>query len=152
MSSRVPYLDALRGRGIRADFYDPEGARYGIPTYPFRWAPKGLLTMRQLRSKGLRPGGQPVTAQILWRHRKQQRVAYLYDEAAAKPKRQATPAQQAAIAKALAARRTCPTCGVERDYFIPTSRGECNPCADGHEMTSRRQLVTRTEEFEAEAS
>ena len=152
MSRRIPYLDTLRGRGVRPEFYDPDGTRYGIPTYPFRWAPKGLSTMRQLRSKGLRPGGQDVAAQILWRHHKQQRVAYLYDEAAAKPKRQATPAQRAAIAKALAARRTCPTCGVERDYYIPTSRGECNPCADGHEAWRSHAPQAPADEWEAEAS
>ena len=39
------------------EFYDPDGSRYGLPTYPYRWAPKGLLTRRQLRANGLRPGG-----------------------------------------------------------------------------------------------
>ena len=33
-----------------------------------------------------------------------------------------------AIGKALAARRTCPTCGTEKDYYIPLSTGECNDC------------------------
>jgi hypothetical protein len=126
---RVGYLDHLRTKGIHADFYDPDGQRYGLPTYPYRWAPKGLLTIRQLRQRGLRPGGQPVTAQILWRNGK--RVAYLYTEAAAKPKRQATPAQLAAISRALLARRTCTTCGHEKPYYIARSLGECNDCADG---------------------
>ncbi len=47
-------------------FWDPEGAEYGIPTYPRRLAPEGLATRRQLRARGLRPGGQDVAAQILW--------------------------------------------------------------------------------------
>ena len=72
-----------------------------MPTYPYRLAPAGLLTMRQLRARGLRPGGQDITAQILWRHRKQRRIAYLYREDQAKPKRDATAAQLAAISKAL---------------------------------------------------
>jgi hypothetical protein len=32
-------------------------------------------------------------------------------------------------AKALRARRTCPTCCLEKPYCIPLSRGECNDCA-----------------------
>ena len=63
--SHVPYLDQLHDRGVFAQFYDPEGRRYGLPTYPYHWAPAGLSTVRQLRAKGLRPGGQDITAQIL---------------------------------------------------------------------------------------
>jgi|SRR5208282_3072985 len=132
MSSRVAYLDRLISRrGTFIDFYDPDGERYGLPTYPYHYAPDGLLTMRQLRARGLRPGGQDIAAQILWRHRRHRRVAYLYREDRSKPKRQATPAQLVAIGKALRARRTCPTCGIEKDYCIPRSRGECNDCAAG---------------------
>jgi hypothetical protein len=109
-------------------FYDPTGCRFGIPTYPYRWAPDGLLTTRQLRAKGLRPGGQSVVAQILWR--RGERVAFLYREDLAKPKRTATSAQRDAIGKALRARRTCPTCGTEKRYYIPRSLGECLDCAD----------------------
>lgn len=128
--TRVPYLDNLRTtRNIFTEFYDPDGQRYGLPTYPYHWAPAGLLTIRQLRARGLRPGGQDIVAQILWRHRKQRRIAYLYREDQAKPKRNATTAQLAAIAKALQARRTCPTCGTEKPYCIPRSKGECNDCA-----------------------
>lgn len=47
--------------------YDPTGARYGIPTYPWRLAPAGYATRRQLRARGLRPGGQPVAAQLMRR-------------------------------------------------------------------------------------
>ena len=130
MSRRVPALDSLRGKSIFVQFSDPDGERYGLPTYPFHYAPAGLLTIRQLRAKGLRPGGQDIAAQILWRHRRQRRVAYLYRADYSKPKRQATPAQLAAIAKALRARRICPTCGNEKPYYIPLSRGECNDCAD----------------------
>jgi len=131
MRTSVPYLDRLPGKNIYAEFYDPDGQRYGLPTYPYHWAPNGLLTIRQLRAKGLRPGGQDVAAQILWRHRRQRRVAYLYREDHSKPKRQATAAQLVAIDKALRARRTCPTCGNEKEYCIPLSRGECNDCAMG---------------------
>jgi hypothetical protein len=114
---------------MRIEFYDPDGEHYGLPTYPWRWAPDGLLTARQLRARGLRPGGQEICAQILWRHKRHRRVAYLYDEAAAKPKRAATPAQLVAVEAALRARRTCTTCGREKPYYIPRSLGECLDCA-----------------------
>jgi hypothetical protein len=125
----VPARDHIAERGIALRFYDPTGDRYGIPTYPYHWAPEGLATARQLRAKGLRPGGQDVAAQILWR--RGERVAYLYREDLAQPKRTATPAQLAAIGRALRARRICPTCGTEKPYYIPRSLGECLDCADG---------------------
>jgi hypothetical protein len=126
-----PDLDQLIQRGMYLEFYDPNGVRYGFPTYPYSGAPDGYATRRQLRAAGLRPGGQPVTAQILWRHRTQRRVAYLYELALAKPKRTATPAQRAAIGKALLARRTCPTCTQVKPYYIPRRYGECLDCAPG---------------------
>jgi CxxC motif-containing protein (DUF1111 family) len=114
--------------GVWLRFYDPTGARYGIPTYPYRWAPPGLLTRRQLATLGLRPGGQPIAAQILWRNGR--RVAYLYRQDLALPKRAATPAQMVAIGKALRARRTCTSCGHTLPYYIPRSLGECLTCAE----------------------
>jgi hypothetical protein len=108
-------------------FYDPTGERFGIPTYPYKQAPKGLATLRQLRAKGLRPNGQDPVAQMLWR--KGERVAYLYRIDLAAPKRTASPRQLDAINKALTARRTCPTCGDIKDYFIPRRAGECHTCA-----------------------
>jgi hypothetical protein len=125
---QVTSLDGLTAKGTFIEFYDPDGTRHGIPTYPYRWAPEGLLTTRQLRTRGLRPGGQPVAAQILWKHHGKRRVAYLYRTDLAKPKRQATHAQLGAIGKALAARRTCASCGTEKDYCIPRSTGQCNDC------------------------
>jgi hypothetical protein len=114
---------------VSIKFYDPTGARYGLPTYPYRMAPDGLYTARQLRAMGLRPGGQEIAAQVLWRRGK--RVAYLYRADLAKAKRTATPAQLAAIEKALAARRTCDTCGREVDHYIPRRYGECFDCHHG---------------------
>ena len=128
---RIPTLDGARSRGIYVQFYDPDGRRYGIPTYPYRWAPSGLYTIRQLRTRGLRPGGQQPIAQILWNHHGKRRVAYLYSADLALPKRQATAAQLDAIGKALAARRTCAVCGTEKDYCMPRSTGQCNDCTYG---------------------
>jgi hypothetical protein len=114
-----------------AKCYDPAGAVYGIPTFPWRMAPNGLATRRQLRARGLRPGGQEVLAQVMRYTRRtgQPRVAYLYCIDAAKPVRPMTPAKHAALAKAMAARRTCPACRNEAAYVIPTSLGMCIPCA-----------------------
>ena len=114
--------------GVWLRFYDPTGERFGIPTYPYRWAPDGLLTRRQLTALGMRPGPQPVAAQILWWNGR--RVAYLYRLDLALPKRTPTPAQRVALAKARKARRTCSTCGQVKPYYIPTSLGECLPCAE----------------------
>ena len=125
----VAVLDQLQQRGMHIDFYDPDGSRYGLPTYPWRCAPGGLATRRQLRASGLRPAGQPVTAQIIWRHHGKRRIAYLYRTDQAAPRRPATSAQLAAVAAALRARRTCLSCGAEKPYYIPKSLGECLDCA-----------------------
>ena len=129
MTGTVAVLNQCTRKGMHVQFYDPEGTVYGLPTYPYRWAPEGLHTARQLRAMGLRPGGQDIAAQILWRGGK--RVAYLYRADLAKPKRTATAAQLAAIGKALLARRTCPSCGEVREHYIPTRQGECFDCQYG---------------------
>jgi hypothetical protein len=127
-----PFLDALGARtGIRVEFYDPTGRRYGFPTFPYHYAPDGLITRRQLRAQGLRPNGYDPVAQIMWRHRTQVRTAYLYRRDLAVTKRIATSAQLAVIAKMLRARRTCRHCGQLRDYYIPRSTGACLQCEPG---------------------
>ncbi|MBQ0850144.1 hypothetical protein J8N05_18250 [Streptomyces sp. BH-SS-21] len=113
-----------------AKCFDPSGARHGIPTFPWRCAPDGYATRRQLRARGLRPGGQPVAGQVLRpRYRRGPLVAYLYRLDCAKPVRPMTPAKRAALAKANTARRTCPQCRRDAGYVIPTSLGVCVPCA-----------------------
>ena len=116
---------------IRAAYWDPQGTRYDLPTFWWHGAPDGYATRRQLRERGLRPGGQPIAAQILWRGVGGERAAYLYRLDLARPKRTASPAQRRAISAALRARRTCPTCGEVRPYYIPRSLGECLACNDG---------------------
>ncbi|MFB9448702.1 hypothetical protein Dvina_45070 [Dactylosporangium vinaceum] len=128
---RVAVLDTQVALGMKVEFYDPLGATFGLPTYPFKWAPTHLATRRQLRSRNLRPGGQDIAAQILWRHRGKRRVAYLYDIQHAKAKRTATPAQLAAVGKALLARRFCTSCQQLKPYYIPRRYGECLDCIPG---------------------
>ncbi|MEV6543410.1 RRQRL motif-containing zinc-binding protein [Streptomyces sp. NPDC051665] len=113
-----------------AKCYCPSGGQFGIPTYPWRYAPNGLATRRQLRALGLRPGGQEVAAQVLRpRYRRGPLVAYLYRVDRAKPVRPMTPGKRAALAKAMRARRTCPVCRQDAGYVIPGSLGMCVPCA-----------------------
>ncbi|MEU9655324.1 RRQRL motif-containing zinc-binding protein [Streptomyces chartreusis] len=110
--------------------FDPSGARYGIPTYPWRLAPDGLATRRQLRAEGLRPGGQPIAAQAMRMNRRTgtPRVAYLYRIDRAKPVRPMTSRRWGALALAMLARRTCPACRLDVGYCIPRSHGICGMC------------------------
>lgn len=102
-----------------------------IPEYRWRLAPDGLATRRQLRALGLRPGGQEVAAEVQRsRRRRGPLVAYLYRIDRAKPVRPMTPARRAALATAMAARRTCPNCRRDAGYCIPRSLGMCVPCSD----------------------
>lgn len=112
--------------------YDPSGVRFGIPTFPWRFAPDGLATKRQLRARGMRPGGQPIAAQVMRANRRcgGVQVAYLYEIRRAKPVRPMTSRKWAALALAMLARRTCPECRTDAGYVIPASLGMCVPCAD----------------------
>ncbi|MCC9155965.1 hypothetical protein LZP81_15465 [Streptomyces parvulus] len=101
-----------------------------LPVYRWRLAPDGYATRRQLRARGLRPGGQDVAATVERpRRRRGPLVAYLYRIDRAKPVRPMTPARWAALAKANAARRTCPECRRDAGYVIPPSLGMCSACA-----------------------
>lgn len=115
---------------FRRRFWDPTGTRYGLPTYPWQLAPEGLATRRQLRSSGLRPGGQDVAAQVMWQTRRGLRVAYLYRSDRALPVRPMTEPKRRALAAAMLARRTCPVCRTDRGYVISVRLGMCVPCAD----------------------
>ncbi|MDQ0985471.1 RRQRL motif-containing zinc-binding protein [Streptomyces sp. V2I9] len=124
-------------------FYDPAGSRYGLPTFPWRMAPDGYATRRQLRAVGLRPGGQDIAAQVLWYSRRYWRkgtspvrVAYLYRIDLAKTVRPMTPAKWAALAKANTARQVCPECRTDAGYRIPTSLGMCVTCADSPQLAA----------------
>lgn len=117
-------------------YWDPTGERFGLPTWPVRMAPAGLATRRQLATAGLRPNGQDPAGQVCWTSRRysprrlpRTRFALLYRTDGAAPRRVPTQAQLVALAKADAARRTCPTCRRVRGYVIPRSLGECLSCA-----------------------
>jgi hypothetical protein len=119
--------------------FDPTGARFGVPTFPWQFAPHGYATRRQLRQRGLRPGGQPVAAQVLRHHRGRKpgyQVAYLYREDLAKPVRPMTSRKWGALALAMHARRTCPKCQVTYSYCLPRSLGMCVLCAYPNDQTA----------------
>ncbi|MEU8948916.1 RRQRL motif-containing zinc-binding protein [Streptomyces sp. NPDC048489] len=116
--------------------FDPTGARYGIPTYPWRMAPDGYATRRQLRARGLRPGGQPIAAQVMVTNRRAStpRVAYLYREDLALPVRPMTSRKWGALALAMLARRTCPQCQITYSYCLSTRHGICGLCITAEEQ------------------
>ncbi|WP_405471278.1 RRQRL motif-containing zinc-binding protein [Streptomyces canus] len=120
--------------GVYGKCFDPTGAHHGIPTYPWRLAPDGLATRRQLRAQGLRPGGQPISAQAMRINRRTStpRVAYLYRVDRALPVRPMTSRKWGALALAMLARRTCPECGITYSYCISRRYGLCGLCIDAN--------------------
>lgn len=112
-----------------AQTLDPTGALHGgLPTYPWRHAPEGLATVRQLRAAGLRPGGQEPAAQI---RRGARLYGLLYRVDLAKPKRTASPAWLASTRAATRARMVCRgKCGRQLDYIPPKRTGyACLDCS-----------------------
>lgn len=120
-----------------ACYWDPTAERHDVPTYPWGLAPDGLATRTQLVAVGLRPRGRHV-AQIRWDSRRSTtpRVAYLWPIETARPPAPRSPAQLASLNAAHRARRTCPACGVVRDYRLSTRLGLCTPCADDFQVAA----------------
>lgn len=119
-------------------FLDPCGDRWNLPTWPYGLAPEGLETVRQLKKRNLRPGGQAPVGQVMWRSSKQfwakglpygYGIAYLYRVDLAKPRRTPSARQLEALSKAMRVRRTCRECGVEFPYCLPRRYGRtCQGC------------------------
>ena len=103
----------------------PGRVRNGLPEFKFGQAPSGLSTRRQLRERGLCRGGQEPFARLTWK--RDQRFAWLYVDANAKPKRTPSDKQLAAVSKALAARKVCAECGPV-DHFVRTTDQLCGDC------------------------
>lgn len=91
----------------------------GIPTYKWRTAPANLRTRRQLAAEGLRPNGQDIAGRVPFRRRGREQVAHLYDIGKSAPKRPATEAQLAALAKATREHqlRAAERHGIDRSEF-----------------------------------
>lgn len=107
------------------------GTFEGLPLLSWGIAPKDTLaTYRQLRKRGLRPGGADPVAVLYFHCRKGMRMVYanLYLIANAKPVRPMTPARRAAIEKACQAHRICPECKQDAGVYIRPSIGVCLEC------------------------
>ena len=100
----------------------------GLPTWRWRFAPRGLVTRRQMREAGLAPGGREPVARVVCRRGR--RWAALWNVTDLVPKRTPTPAQLEALGRALAARRWCPACRRDVGYCVPSSLGRCVDCDD----------------------
>ncbi|QYN23164.1 RRQRL motif-containing zinc-binding protein [Amycolatopsis sp. DSM 110486] len=107
------------------------GTWHGKPLMSHGIAPRDkLATRRQLRALGLRPGGQDPAAFLYFRCRKAAKIVHadLYLIEHAKPVRAMTPGRQAALDKAMAARRTCRACGETGWAELPRAHRTCDPC------------------------
>lgn len=113
---------------FKGKYQDPEGRNHnGFPTFAWRCAPEHLLTKRQLRARGLRPGGQDPAAQMRWGRRS---VAYLYDVRRAKPVRPMTEGRQRTLDAMIRVRSTCKGCGFVADWCLPRKFGRlCPDCS-----------------------
>nr|WP_200068170.1 RRQRL motif-containing zinc-binding protein [Saccharopolyspora sp. HNM0986] len=98
----------------------------GLPAFPFRGAPSGLATRRQLRAAELCPGGHEPAALLEWRGGRAWAALYRLD--LAQPKRIPTIAQRRTLRKAMTARRTCRTCGRDAGHCLPTTTRQCWTC------------------------
>lgn len=111
----------------------------GLPTFPFRLAPEGLATRRQLRDRGLCPGGHEPWARLEWSRGR--RHAWLYVIAWAKPSRRSTPAQLVSLDKAMRARRTCAR-GHVADHCVRLSDRLCGDHAFAADQAASRTYST----------
>lgn len=113
---------------VDTDPYAPDIPEATIPVFKRLCAPSGYATKRQLRSMGLRPGGQEPVAEVETRGPKN---GLLYEIAKARPVRPMTLAKEFALDRAMAARQTCGTCGRRYFFVLPTSLKSCLECHDG---------------------
>ncbi|MFF5257146.1 RRQRL motif-containing zinc-binding protein [Streptomyces leeuwenhoekii] len=104
-----------------------------LPEFDRRACPEGLVTRRQLRERGLSPGGHGPVAVLRCKacaYRPDQSCihptrACLYSVELARPKRVPTLAQEEALDRAMAARSTCPQC--RRRYYFCLKRAILHP-------------------------
>jgi hypothetical protein len=107
------------------------GTREGTILLSWGIGPRGTLaTRRQLRAMGLRPGGQDPVAVLYFRCGKAGKKVYadLFLIEHAKPVRPMTPGRQAALDKAMAARRTCRECRETGYVELPKAHRTCEAC------------------------
>ncbi len=122
-----------------------------LPECDRKAVPPGLLTRRQLREKGLSPGGHDPVEILRCKHcsyRPDQSCihptrAWLWREDLAKPKRVPTLAQEWALDRAMAARQTCPECWRRYYFCLPLrTQGCCDPCHKGYQPSPDTYLAS----------
>ncbi|MFE6885834.1 RRQRL motif-containing zinc-binding protein [Streptomyces sp. NPDC057702] len=125
-----------------------------LPEYDRHVCPQSLVTRRQLRERGLSPGGHGPVAVLRCKscsYRPDQACihptrAWLYDASLARPKRVPTLAQEEALDRAMAARSTCPQCRRRYYFCLPLrTHGCCDPCARGYEPSPDTYTLSRAE-------
>ncbi|ADJ47890.1 hypothetical protein AMES_6065 [Amycolatopsis mediterranei S699] len=129
MAPRNPWV--LAAVPWSQDLEFTRGRWHGKPLLSYNIAPRHLLaTRRQLRAENMRPGGQDPVAFLYFRCHKAAKLVYanLYLIAEAKPVRPMTSARAAALAKAMAARRTCRECGETGWAELPRAHRTCEAC------------------------
>ncbi|MEU9796408.1 RRQRL motif-containing zinc-binding protein [Streptomyces sparsogenes] len=138
-----------RKKGRRREVKKVPRSTATLPEYDRRTCPEGLITRRQLRDKGLSPGGHGPVAVLRCKacsYRPDQSCnhptrGWLYDVTLARPKRTPTLAQEWALDRAMAARQTCPQCGRRYYFCLPLrTQGCCDPCARGYEPSADTYL------------
>ncbi|WP_191983889.1 RRQRL motif-containing zinc-binding protein [Amycolatopsis eburnea] len=108
------------------------GTHEGLPLLKRNTAPRDVLaTYRQLRARGLRPGGKDPVAVLITKHPASGKTNFssLWQISECVPMRPMTPAKRASIAKATAARRVCRDCGEQGWKDLPVAFGRrCEAC------------------------
>lgn len=122
---------------VRTDVDHDQEQRATLPVWEHGTAPTHLMTRRQLRDAGLRPGGHDPVAILRCRRcayrplRECTRPAALYDARLALPRRVPTLRQEEALDRAMAARQTCTTCRIRQPHCLPRVDRRCTECVTG---------------------
>ncbi len=108
------------------------GEHEGLPLLKRNCAPRDLLaTARQLRARGLRPGGKDPVAVLVTKHPASGKTNFssLWQISECVPVRPQTPAKRASIARATQSRRVCRDCGEQAWKDLPYRFGRrCEAC------------------------
>jgi len=101
-----------------------------------------------MRAEALAPGAAWPVGQLVFRHKRREVRALLYNRAELVPKRVPAGTQQPALGRMNAARRWCPSCDSDVGYCIPSALGCCVDCA--YPDLAQTQVSGATPRTEAE--
>ncbi|MGW4688521.1 RRQRL motif-containing zinc-binding protein [Streptomyces sp. NPDC004244] len=144
-------MPRLRKKGRRRGVTKVPRSTATLPEYDRRTCPEDLVTRRQLREKGLSPGGHGPVVVLRCKgcsYRPEQSCnhptrGWLYRVDLARPKRTPTLAQEWALDQAMAARQTCPKCRRRYYFCLPLrTQGCCDPCHKGYQPSPDTYLAS----------